>query len=115
MSNDAILEDNQSVGASTVGAPQTAGSGDFIRGPIENSNALHGKTALEMGGVDKTKISELNKRLTQLLQKPIKGSLAKNQQKDALDIGKYTWSNSAFIVLFLKGAIEKYTSDPNDP
>jgi hypothetical protein len=68
MSNDAIIEDNQSVGASTAGGvPQTAGSGDFIRGPVENTNALHGKTTLEMGGMDKAKISELNKRLTSLL------------------------------------------------
>ena len=75
---DNIMEDNQSVGASTIGHPQTAGSGDYQRGPVENSNALHGKTALEMGGVDKAKISELNKRLTSLLMKPIKGNLAKN-------------------------------------
>ena len=29
-------------------------------------------------------------------------------------MGKYTWSNPAFIVMFLAGAIERYTSEPGD-
>jgi hypothetical protein len=64
---------------------------------------------VQLGGIDDKTISELNKRLIGLLQKPIKGSLAKNQSKDASDIGKYTWSNPAFIVIFLQNAIQKYT------
>ena len=77
--------------------------------PMENANDMGFKTRLQVMGLEESRYSELNKRLTSLLQKPIKGSLAKNLQKDASDLGKFTWANPTYILQFLTSAIQRYT------
>jgi hypothetical protein len=54
---------------------------DIPSRPVENHNAKNTKTGLQMGHkYTDAKLSLLSKRLNGLLQKPIKGSLAKNLQ-----------------------------------